>query len=153
MENFFKLYYQYKRKVDALFMVVVGIVLFFLFWFLPPASSAWDKIMYGTGYVCAALSFVCGLLFLFGLVPHNIQKSYDKAEQIVNDSEKLKQIEKRPAISALQNTLTFFIPVIAIVILGCIIWEYSWWNIGYLALFMAVYYLSLIHISEPTRPY
>ena len=141
MENFFKLYYQYKRKVDALFMVVVGIVLFFLFWFLPPASSAWDKIMYGTGYVCAALSFVCGLLFLFGLVPHNIQKSYDKAEQIVNDSEKLKQIEKRPAISALQNTLTFFIPVIAIVILGCIIWEYSWWNIGYLALFMAVYYI------------
>lgn len=88
MENFFKLYYQYKRKVDALFMVVVGIVLFFLFWFLPPASSAWDKIMYGTGYVCAALSFVCGLLFLFGLVPHNIQKSYDKAEQIVNDSGK-----------------------------------------------------------------
>lgn len=141
MENFFKLYYQYKRKVDALFMVVVGIVLFFLFWFLPPASSAWDKIMYGTGYVCAALSFVCGLLFLFGLVPHNIQKSYDKAEQIINDSEKLKQIEKRPAISALQNTLTFFIPVIAIVILGCIIWEYSWWNIGYLALFMAVYYI------------
>ena len=79
--------------------------------------------------------------FLFGLVPHNIQKSYDKAEQIVNDSEKLKQIEKRPAISALQNTLTFVIPVIAIVILGCIIWEYSWWNIGYLALFMAVYYI------------
>ncbi len=91
MEKIFKLYYQYKRKIDALFMVLVGIVLFFLFWFLPPASSVWDRIMYGTGYVCAALSFICGFLFLLGLVPNSIQKSYDKAEQIVNDSEKLKQ--------------------------------------------------------------
>ena len=133
-------------------MVLIGIVLFLLFWFLPSANSIVDRIMCAMGYACAALSFICGFLFLFKLLPDSIRKSYDAAERMANDPEKREQMEKEPAMSALRKTAALFIPAAAIAATGCIVWGYSWQHVGYMVLCMSGYYIYK-YISLKKNPH
>lgn len=137
-ENMIKFYYQNKKKMDGLFMTLIGIIVFLLFWFLPPATTMWDKIMHGMGYTFAGLSFVFGLLFL--LLPSRSWRSYNIAEQIVEDKKQRKEKKSSKVKIAFHKTLALGVPVIGIVLLGCILWDYSWQNIGYALLFMVAYY-------------